>query len=194
MTRVLLTTGLLWIASAAAALACTLDDCDLPVADHRPDPASRAAIPADNWGWMNHDLALARAWLADGDPERALALVRVLDRAIRVQLDDLVEHRGERGVNALHQAIREVAVSAGGQLEPLVIPDRASNGRRLRTARASSGVGLEKAEDRAERSRDHQRESRDALREERERRQRGPDPTREDGPRPGLPAGGPLPG
>ena len=63
----------LFIFFSSSALACDLDDCTLSVALHSVD---QTQAPEDSYSWMNHDLAVGRDSLSDGDRARALALVR----------------------------------------------------------------------------------------------------------------------
>lgn len=104
---------LLWIASAQQARACDLDDCDLSDAAHLESPKYRD-LPKDEFAWMNHDLALARSWLTAGRADKTLEIVAGLDYAMRVRLDRMVLARGKARVRALHEAVEDLEVAAGG--------------------------------------------------------------------------------
>ena len=109
----------LWMGAAGVAFACDLDDCPLPTAGHL-ESAELSRVPMDRWGWMNHDLALAQAWLSDGDDAMALEVATVLDEAMRAQLAPLVRTRGLSRVRALHRALQRVVIASGGApLAPL---------------------------------------------------------------------------
>lgn len=111
MTRPLaraLATALLLLATPA--LACGLDDCQLPESAHEVD----GEATADAFAWMNHDLASARHAAAGGDHARALDTAGALDRAMRAQLDALVQTRGGEHVEALHAALQLVVLSVDG--------------------------------------------------------------------------------
>ena len=113
MKRAFIAAVLLWIASAHPALACGLEDCTLPDAAHLESPKYKT-LPNDEFAWMNHDLALARSWLADGRSDKTLQIVEGLDYAIRVRQDRMVAVRGKARVRALHVAIEDLEVAAGG--------------------------------------------------------------------------------
>lgn len=98
---------------AAPALACGLDDCELSDADHL-ESRRYDRIPGDDWAWMNHDLALARSFLADGDDAKARQIVAGLDYALRVRAPEMVAGRGRARVMAFYRAIREIQFEAGG--------------------------------------------------------------------------------
>ena len=92
------------------ALACGLDDCHLPDGGHRVDGESAA----DAFAWMNHDLAAARHAAVHGDRASALDTVHALDRAMRAQLDSLVQTRGAASAEALHGALQTLVLSVDG--------------------------------------------------------------------------------
>ncbi len=69
---------------------------------------------ADRFNWMDADIALASAWLADGDPDNALAITGALDRSIRQQIDALVELRGEAATLDLHRQVQALVRRADG--------------------------------------------------------------------------------
>lgn len=102
-----------WFAGSGAALACGLDDCALPDEDHL-ESRRFDRIPADDWGWMNHDLALARSFLEDGDTAKARQIVAGLDYALRLRADDMVAARGRARVMAFHRALRALQLDAEG--------------------------------------------------------------------------------
>ena len=97
-----------------SAEACDLDDCDLPLAQHL-ESARFIQIPGDDWAWMNHDLALARSYVEDGDLESARRVVAGLDYAMRIRADMLVESRGRSRVMAFHRALDRIQIQADGQ-------------------------------------------------------------------------------
>lgn len=132
MKRVFIAFALLWIAPTSAALACGLDDCALPEAAHL-ETWRYDQIPADDWAWMNHDLALARAFLEDGDVARARQIVAGLDYALRNRAEAMVESRGRARVAAFHRALKTLQAETGGQ--PLAALD-------LRHGPAADGHGL----------------------------------------------------
>lgn len=68
----------------------------------------------DRFAWMDADVALAAAWLADGDADGALAITGALDRAIRQQIAGLVALRGEAGALDLHRQVQALVRRAGG--------------------------------------------------------------------------------
>ena len=113
MKRSIIAFAILSCLYAVPALACGLDDCDLPDADHL-ESRRYDTIPADDWAWMNHDLALARSFLADGDNAKARQIVAGLDYALRVRAPDMVSERGRARVMAFYRAIREIQFEAGG--------------------------------------------------------------------------------
>ena len=119
-----------------SASACDLDDCDLALASHL-ESARFVQIPADDWAWMNHDLALARSFLEDGDLVAARRIVAGLDYAMRIRADLLIESRGRGRVMAFHRALDRIQVAADGA--PLASLDlRAPRGLSI----SGSGVGF----------------------------------------------------
>ena len=116
----------LFIFFSSSALACDLDDCTLSVALHSVD---QTQAPEDSYSWMNHDLAVGRDSLSDGDRARALALVRDLDGLLRTHIKDIVRIRGEVRVRALHTALQDLARDAGGwPLAELDVPSKGAQG------------------------------------------------------------------
>lgn len=101
---------------AAPALACGLDDCQLPQRAHLVD----GTAAADSFAWMNHDLAAARHAAGRGDRAGALDTARALDRAMRAQLDALVQSRGVEGADALHGALQVLVLSIDGTPLPVL--------------------------------------------------------------------------
>lgn len=101
------------LSGAGTALACDLDDCDLATELHL-ERAGAGWVPEDRWTWMNHDLALARSWLAD-NPAQTRQIVATLDSAMRAQLEDLVRARGAERTAMLHNALALLMVEAGGK-------------------------------------------------------------------------------
>lgn len=125
------------LTGSGTVLACDLDDCALPAASHL-ERSGAGEVPSDRWAWMNHDLALARDWMADGEPANARQIALALDAAMRAQLDELVRARGAERVAQLHQALAALVLEAGGPpLDPLVIEAPAP-----RRTRARLGLGL----------------------------------------------------
>lgn len=110
MSRSLVVLAFSLIIGVRPAFACGLDACsiadDLHLENGRFDN-----IPADEWSWMNHDLALARDALSRGDAERAENIGRWLDHAIDLRLDEMIAGRGERRVKALRRAVRQLIPS-----------------------------------------------------------------------------------
>ena len=80
------------------------------------------SVHMDQWRWMNHDLALARAAAANNNRSRALMLVATVDNAMRVQIDDMLAKRGTVSVSKLHAALSQIARKSGGwPLKPLPV-------------------------------------------------------------------------
>jgi hypothetical protein len=106
---------------ATPAFACGLDDCTLPDGAH----AVHGHAPADAFAWMNHDLAAARHAATHGDRAHALDTARALDRAMRAQLDALVQTRGVPEVEAMHMALQDLVASIDGTpLAALHVPQQ----------------------------------------------------------------------
>lgn len=119
MKSALIAVVLLCISTSGPVYACDLDDCSLTDASHRESPKYKA-LPTDEFAWMNHDLALARTWLSEGRKDKTIQIVAGLDYAIRVRVDTMVGVRGKNRVRALHAAIAELQIQAGGYpLAPL---------------------------------------------------------------------------
>ncbi len=113
MKRAFIASVVLWITASGVARACGLDDCALPDVDHL-ESGRFHEMPADDWAWMNHDLALARAFLADGDPAKARQIVAGLDYAVRLRAPEMIEARGRARVAAFHRALRAIQAEADG--------------------------------------------------------------------------------
>ncbi len=113
MKRAFIAFAVLWISLPGASLACGLDDCALPDGDHL-ESRRFDSIPADDWAWMNHDLALARSFLEDGDTAKARQIVAGLDYALRIRADEMVATRGRVRVAAFHRALRALQLDAAG--------------------------------------------------------------------------------
>ena len=92
------------------ALACGLEGCRLPDEWHL-ESRRYDTILADEWAWMNHDLARARAAAAAGDQRRAEAIATWLDHAIDLRYDEMVQVRGEARVKAFRRAVRRLLPS-----------------------------------------------------------------------------------
>lgn len=118
--------------------ACDLNDCSLPDSAHLETPAA-APVPGDRFAWMNHDLALARSFLADGDALQARQLADTLDSAMRAQLPQMVRVRGADRVEAMFAALQDVNVNAGGEPFPLIPLERPVKPSRS-ARKAESGV------------------------------------------------------
>ena len=95
------------------ASACDLDDCALPFEQHL-ESLRFTGLPEDDWAWMNHDLALARSFLEDGDVVKARQIVAGLDYALRIRAEPLVASRGRSRVMAFHRALARVQIEADG--------------------------------------------------------------------------------
>lgn len=121
MSKLSRLTALLLALWSPAALTCDLDDCNLSEALHNE---AEEAAPEDSWSWVNHDLAVARDALKAGDHARTIALVRDLDGILRTNLKGILTVRGESRVRALHTALQDLSVSAGGWplAELVVVP------------------------------------------------------------------------
>lgn len=92
------------------ALACGLDGCRLPDAYHLESRRYNTVL-ADEWSWMNHDLARARMARASGDRQRAEDIAQWLDHAIDLRYDEMVQVRGKARVNAFRRAVRRMLPS-----------------------------------------------------------------------------------
>jgi len=112
---------LAFLFASPVALACDLDDCVLPNHLHDVEHAEdSAAAPADDWSWMNHDLALARSALHTGQRADAIRIIDDLDQAMRAKLGPLTETRGQGAILMLHAALQDVLELASGlPLQPL---------------------------------------------------------------------------
>lgn len=100
-----------------SALACSISACELPDELHLESPRYDT-IPADDWSWMNHDLALARVALSDGDVARAETIGLWLEHAIDLRLDAMNDGRGKRRVKALRHAVDSLTGLKPGGLNP----------------------------------------------------------------------------
>lgn len=114
MKRAFIAAALLWIIAPRVAVACDLDDCAISNAFHL-ESGKFLSIPEDDWAWMNHDLALARAWLADGETEKAREILSTLYTAVKAQHGALVAARGPGRVEALVRTLQSLEREAGGQ-------------------------------------------------------------------------------
>lgn len=88
----------------ADAHACAMDDCTLSDASHRVGHDAHV----DAFSWMNHDLAAARFASVTGDGATAIDTVHALDRAMRAQIDALVQSRGSDHVDQLHRSLQRI--------------------------------------------------------------------------------------
>lgn len=186
--NVIIASVVLWIASSGAALACGLDDCALADVDHL-EGWRQDRIPADDFAWMNHDLALARAFLADGDDAKARQIVAGLDYALRLRAEEMVAARGRSRVAAFHRALRALQLDAGGPALARLDLRRAGAGG---GGEGSGGVAAVRAEDDGSSDEEREDAAEEARRELRERERRDESarpqelPDRE-------PPGGPMP-
>lgn len=100
-----------------SAIVCGIGSCDLPAELHLEN-GRYDTLPADEWSWMNHDLALARVALANGDHNRAENIGRWLEHAIDLRMDAMVDGRGKLRVKALNRAVNGIisgsAIRTGG--------------------------------------------------------------------------------
>lgn len=92
------------------ALACGLEGCRLPDEYHLESRRYNTVL-ADEWSWMNHDLARARVARAAGDERRAEDIARWLDHAIDLRYDEMVQVRGKARVNAFRRAVHRMLPS-----------------------------------------------------------------------------------
>jgi hypothetical protein len=95
-------------------LACGLDDCSLPASFHRVGLESPAQAPRDQWSWMNHELAVARAALSEGRRVFALETAHALYSALEAQGLALVAHRGDTSVQDFADSLQELVAQCGG--------------------------------------------------------------------------------
>ena len=156
---------------ASPALACEIAYCALPDSAHLESERFKG-VPDDDWAWMNHDLARARAALATGETERATQIVGWLDHALRVRAVGMVDARGKSRVKAFERALRQIQRDAGGpplarlQLgRPVDMPTENAAETALSTEptaepTAPKGVTQEDQEEGAERARREIREDR----------------------------------
>lgn len=158
------------------AAACDLDDCALPIEQHL-ESARFAQIPTDDWAWMNHDLALARSFLEDGDEVKARQIVAGLDYALRIRADALVESRGKSRVMAFHRALARVQIQADGP--PLASLElRPRHG--ITVTSTGSGLALgARADDEGDDSGSTEEDPSDSARRDAEARRRAEEPARE---------------
>jgi len=106
---------------ASPAQACDLDDCALPRMSHSVEAFDieeteppRTDLTLPQWGWIPHDLALARTALSDRDNAQAIVLLRGIDGAMRAQISDAVTPKVRTEIRALHQVISSLMLRAGG--------------------------------------------------------------------------------
>lgn len=90
------------------ASACGLVTCPFTAGWHMEDARYRLILD-DEWSWMNHDLAEARAALAAGDVARANTISNGLKLAVQLRRPDMEKGRGKERVRALEQAIDELS-------------------------------------------------------------------------------------
>jgi hypothetical protein len=108
-------------AIAAPAMACDLDDCALPRARHAVEPVvddaktpPKTELRFQRWGWIPHDLALARTALEDGDRTEAIVLLAGIDRAMRAQASSAVTAVAQIEARLLHAVVGALMLRAGG--------------------------------------------------------------------------------
>lgn len=102
--------------AVAWAPACPLEGCHLAPSLHAPTATTPAAeLEAEPYAWLLHDLALARLALDEGDRALAQELAGGAHLALRAQADWIVRARGADLTMALHHALSEVLVRAGGE-------------------------------------------------------------------------------
>ncbi len=104
--------GVLWGISTPS-LACGLDDCGLPASFHRVGLGTLDA-PRDQWSWMNHELAVARAALSEGRRAFALETAHALHSALEAQGIALVAKRGGTSVQDFADSLQELVAQCGG--------------------------------------------------------------------------------
>ena len=95
--------------TAWSATPCELDDCHL--AAHLHEVGSVDDV--DAYGWLVHDLALARQALRDRDVPRAGQLAGDAHRSLEMNADRVAASNGGEFVDALHEALSEVLVASG---------------------------------------------------------------------------------
>lgn len=99
----------LLLPTAWSAPNCDLDDCHLAAHLHDLDHVE----DVDAYGWMVHDLALARQALRDRDVPRAGQLAGDVHRALEANVERVVASNGEAFAHALHDALSDVLVASG---------------------------------------------------------------------------------
>lgn len=112
MSRALLALVVSSILGVHPAMACGLGSCRLPDDWHLENERFNT-IPGDEWSWMNHDLALARLALENGDFARAESIGTWLNHAIELRREQMEDVRGKRRVNAMRRAASQLASNAG---------------------------------------------------------------------------------
>ena len=103
----------LWGVSTPS-LACGLDDCSLPASLHRVGLETSAQTPRDQWSWMNHELAVARAGLSEGRRAFALETAHALYSALEAQGMALVAQRGGTSVQDFADSLQQLVAQCGG--------------------------------------------------------------------------------
>jgi hypothetical protein len=76
--------------------------------------APRTSLTVPQWGWIPHDLALARTALTDRDNAQAIMLLRGVDGAMRAQIGAGLTATVRSEIRALHQVISSLMLRAGG--------------------------------------------------------------------------------
>ena len=104
MLRTALMLGFASLTAPHPASACGLDSCPFPVGWHMEDARYRLIVD-DEWSWINHDLAVAREALAEGDTQRATQIGVGLKLAVQLRRPDMEAQRGKERVRALERAI-----------------------------------------------------------------------------------------
>ncbi len=95
-------------------LACGLDDCNLPASMHRVGLGTPVEVPRDQWSWMNHELAVARAALSDGRRAFALETAHALHSALEAQGIAVVAQRGDTSFQDFADSLQELVAQCGG--------------------------------------------------------------------------------
>lgn len=86
------------------ASACGLKTCPFPAGWHMEDARYRLIVD-DEWSWINHDLAVAREALSEGDVARAQTIGLGLKVAVQLRRPAMEKSRGKERVRALERAI-----------------------------------------------------------------------------------------
>lgn len=113
MIRALFIVGLSAFSVPHSASACGLSSCPFPAGWHMEDARYRLILD-DDWAWMNHDLAEARAALASGDVARASTISNGLKLALQLRRPDMEAGRGKTRVAALERAVNDLSGEDGG--------------------------------------------------------------------------------